>query len=182
VDPSKLPRAGNDESPNPAVSEERARTDTGPSFPTWIAAAVGAAGVAVGLVARRLAPTEANPRSPPPAPRRMHAPSADQLVAHGFTLLEERRFAQAVQPLREGIRSRPTDPVTRYALASALARSGQTPEALRQFDYAIRLNERFLALLLKDPDLDEFIRHADVHRFIRAHAARYRERVQRPYA
>jgi protein involved in temperature-dependent protein secretion len=95
----------------------------------------------------------------------------------------DRGAAQAAVPiLAASVRQRPTDAAARYALGSALAQTGNTALALRQLDYAIRLQEAYLAALVRDPALDAFTQRPEVYRFVTHHARRFRERVQRGYA
>ncbi|MGH9493580.1 MAG: tetratricopeptide repeat protein, partial [Candidatus Sulfotelmatobacter sp.] len=51
----------------------------------------------------------------------------------GATLLTEKKYEEAVPPLRTAVRLAPQNPDVHHALATALERSGHKEEAQREF-------------------------------------------------
>jgi hypothetical protein len=100
----------------------------------------------------------------------------------GLELAQSGRLMQALPHLRHGLRTRPTDPEARYLLGLAMAKAGRPVEALGHFEYAIRLDVRYLVILLKDPEAAEFRKRPDVYGFLKRKAKRFKEQAYRGYA
>lgn len=161
--PAPAPAPG---TPMPDVAERWA--------PAGLLAIAAAAGLAPVAARRGLFGSRHRPDPPRLQPGGNPIEAADALIQAGQT-------RQAAAILRRTVTGRPTDGEARYSLGVALAMDGNVREALREFEYAIRLNDVFLGLMVKDPTLTGFVGRPDVYRFIRTHARAFHERVHRAY-
>ncbi len=145
---------------------------------TWAPIGLMAIAVAVGLAPaisgrgpfRRTSPADS------------HAPEVDtSSVRRALDLIAGGQAPEAARAMQRALQRRPADPEARYVLGVALARDGLVGQALRELEYAIRLNDVFLGLMVRDPALEGFVSRPEVHRFIRRHARSFHDRVHRAY-
>ena len=65
---------------------------------------------------------------------------ADALINLGMALVQQRRFAEAIEPFEEGLRNRPGDPKAVLLLGISLAEAGRANEALPYLMQALEAN------------------------------------------
>lgn len=166
------------EVPAPAPAPAPRVPDAADVAATWAPVGLLAIAVAAGIapaVAGR-GPFRRDPRQATPRPTHEVPP-----VRRALALIQEGHPTEAAQTARRALRHRPADPEARYLLGVALARDGHVRQALQELDYAIRLNDIFLGLMVQDPALEGFVARQEVHRFIRRHARAFHDRVHRAY-
>jgi len=66
---------------------------------------------------------------------------AEAYIGLGTSLVSEKRFAEAVQPLETGVKLAPDDPMAHYNLAVALSRVGRKEDADREFAIHRKMQE-----------------------------------------
>jgi tetratricopeptide (TPR) repeat protein len=66
---------------------------------------------------------------------------AEAYVGLGSSLVSEKRFAEAVQPLEKAVKLAPDDPMAHYNLALALSRVGRKEDADREFAIHRKMQE-----------------------------------------
>lgn len=72
---------------------------------------------------------------------KLDAGFAEAYLGLGSSLISEKRYDEAVQPLQTGVKLQPDNPVGHYDLATALSRSGHKEEAEREFAIHRKMQE-----------------------------------------
>jgi tetratricopeptide (TPR) repeat protein len=90
--------------------------------------------------------------------------------------------AKALESLQAIVRRRPLDADARYLMGIALGLMGRHLDAQHQIEYAIRLNDVFLAVLLSDPLAQGFIGTPEYYSFVESQARRFAGRSAPGYA
>ena len=66
---------------------------------------------------------------------------AEAFIGLGTSLVSEKRFSEAVQPLETAVKLAPDDPMAHYNLAVALSRVGRKEDADREFAIHRKMQE-----------------------------------------
>jgi Flp pilus assembly protein TadD len=66
---------------------------------------------------------------------------AEAYLGLGSSLMSEKRYEDAIQPLQTGVKLQPENPVGHYDLATALSRTGHKEEAEREFAIHRKMQE-----------------------------------------
>jgi tetratricopeptide (TPR) repeat protein len=72
---------------------------------------------------------------------KLDASFAEAYLGLGSSLIGEKRFSDAVQPLETGVKLQPENPAGHYDLATALSRTGHKEEAEREFAIHRKMQE-----------------------------------------
>lgn len=72
---------------------------------------------------------------------KLDASFAEAYLGLGSSLIAEKRFADALQPLETGVKLQPENPAGHYDLATALSRTGHKEEAEREFAIHRKMQE-----------------------------------------
>lgn len=89
-----------------------------------------------------------------------------QLISEGYTLVEEERYAEAVERGEEAARLDPDSGEPYYHLACFHSRAGDAEQAMHYLEWAVRLNPDLRAQAVTDPDLRPLETREDYRRVI----------------